>query len=267
MNRPYKMPAVVGGRRAQKREVFSIIHLLQSFVLCCGKQHWQPASFDPTKYDVPGPEQFPAIRNCQSWNWLKIIRCKWTKERKIPVFLTWLWRGARMVERRRWKMNPEAFMLLDRLEKLMCSPQSQHPSDPFLGPVASMSRGWKGILLKFGGEVGEGRVHLEDTFSVPLDSSSLEGRPLQPLWPDPLSKRVPSVCALLSPPWPRHSLWIFLRCAHIEACGGASLNVLLPLLLWATQYSAQLWDNPLHGLQKNCTTSGQAASLELKATF
>lgn len=96
-------------------------------------------------------------------------------------------------------MNPEAFMLLDRLEKLMCSPQSQHPSDPFLGPVASMSRGWKGILWKFGGEVGEGRVHLEDTFSVPLDSSSLEGRPLQPLWPDPLSKRVPSVCAPLGP--------------------------------------------------------------------
>lgn len=70
MNRPYKMPAVVGGRRAQKREVFSVIHLLQSFVLCCGKQRWQPASFDPTKYDVPGPEPFPVIRNRESWNWL-----------------------------------------------------------------------------------------------------------------------------------------------------------------------------------------------------
>lgn len=92
-------------------------------------------------------------------------------------------------------MNPDAFMLLDRLEKLMCSPQSQHPSKPFLGPVASMSRGWKGTLLKFGGEVGEGRVHLEDTFSVPLGSfQTLDGRPLQP-------------CDLT------HSLYVYLLCA------------------------------------------------------
>lgn len=127
-------------------------------------------------------------------------------------------------------MNPEAFMLLDRLEKLMCSPQSQHPSNPFLGPVASMSRGWKGTLLKFGGEVGEGRVHLEDTFSVPLGSFQ-SGWPTSPtLWPDSLSIRVPSVCALTGPPWPLLSLWIFLRCAYREACGGASLNVLLPFV-------------------------------------
>lgn len=33
--------------------------------------------------------------------------------------LMWLWRGIRIVMRRRWKMNPEAFMLSDRLEKLM----------------------------------------------------------------------------------------------------------------------------------------------------
>lgn len=80
-------------------------------------------------------------------------------------------------------MNPRAFMLLDRLEKLMCAPQPQHPLAPFLGPVASMSRGWKGTLLKFGGEEGEGRVHLEDTFSVPLGSFQ-SGWPTSPtLWP------------------------------------------------------------------------------------
>lgn len=62
--------------------------------------------------------------------------------------------GEALMVRRRWKMNPGAFMLLDRLEKLMCSPQSQHPSNSFLGPVASMSGGWKGTLLKFGGRSG-----------------------------------------------------------------------------------------------------------------
>lgn len=113
------------------------------------------------------------------------------------------WKGTRMVLRRRWKMNPEAFMLLDRLGKLMCSPQSQHPSSPFLGPVASMSRVWKGTLLKFGGEVGEGRVHLEDTFSVPLGSFQ-SGWPTSPtLWPDSLAVRVPSVRALTGPPLAR----------------------------------------------------------------
>lgn len=157
----------------------------------------------------------------------------------------WLWKDTRIVVRRRWKMNPEAFMLLDRLEKLMCSPHSQHPSNPFLGPVASMSRGWKGTLLKFGGEVGEGRVHLEDTFSVPLGAFQ-PGWPTSPtLWPDSLSKRVPSVCTLTGPPWPRLSLWIFLRCAYREACGGASLNMLLPLLIRVTQDSVELSDSPV----------------------
>ena len=37
MNRPYKIPGVVGGRRAQKEEVFSSINLsLRSFVLRSG---------------------------------------------------------------------------------------------------------------------------------------------------------------------------------------------------------------------------------------
>lgn len=36
------MPRVVGGKGAQREEVFSIINLsLQSFVLCSGKQIWQ----------------------------------------------------------------------------------------------------------------------------------------------------------------------------------------------------------------------------------
>lgn len=126
-------------------------------------------------------------------------------------------------------MNPEAFMLLDRLEKLMCSPQSQHPSSLFLGPVASMSRSWKGTLLKFGGEMVEGRVHLGDTFSVPLGSFQ-SGWPTSPtLWPNSLSIRVPSVCALAGPLRPRLS---FLRCADREACCGGSLNVFLLLLIW-----------------------------------
>lgn len=126
-------------------------------------------------------------------------------------------------------MNPEAFMLLDRLEKLMCSPQSQHPSSLFLGPVASMSRSWKGTLLKFGGEMVEGRVHLGDTFSVPLGSFQ-SGWPTSPtLWPNSLAIRVPSVCALAGPLRPRLS---FLRCADREACCGGSLNVFLLLLIW-----------------------------------
>lgn len=42
MNRFYKMPTVVGGKGAQKEEVFSIINLsLQSFVLCSAEQLWQ----------------------------------------------------------------------------------------------------------------------------------------------------------------------------------------------------------------------------------
>ncbi len=154
-------------------------------------------------------------------------------------------------------MNPEAFMLLDRLEKLMCSPQSQHPSNPFLGPVASMSRGWKGTLLKFGGEVGEGRVHLEDTFSVPLGSFQ-SGWPTSPtLWPDSLSIRVPSVCALTGPPWPRLSLWIFLRCAYREACGGVSLNVLLPFVNHSDP--GQCWTLGQFHFSASCRTSKRAS--------
>lgn len=42
MNRPYKMPGVVGGKGAQREEVFPIINLSpQSRVLCSGKQLWQ----------------------------------------------------------------------------------------------------------------------------------------------------------------------------------------------------------------------------------
>lgn len=158
-------------------------------------------------------------------------------------------------------MNPEAFMLLDRLEKLMCSPQSQHPSSLFLGPVASMSRSWKGTLLKFGGEMVEGRVHLGDTFSVPLGSFQ-SGWPTSPtLWPNSLSIRVPSVCALAGPLQPRLS---FLRCADREACCGGSLNVFLLLLFFvfggATLDRAELSDSSLPCTQQNCRISTQTPS-------
>ena len=54
MNRAYKMPLVVGGKGAQREEVFSIINLsLQSFVLFC-KTAPTAASFELTKYYVHG---------------------------------------------------------------------------------------------------------------------------------------------------------------------------------------------------------------------
>lgn len=107
-----------------------------------------------------------------------------------------------------------------------------------------MSRGWKGTLLKFGGEVGEGRVHTEDTFSVPLGSFQ-PGWPTSPtLWPSSLSERVPSVCALTGPHWPPLSLWVFLHRSCREACGGALLNMIPPLLLYVTQDGVELSDPP-----------------------
>lgn len=69
MNRPYKMPRVVGGRRAQKEEVFSIIHLLQSFVLCCGKQLWQQPVLIPPNI-MYRAVSFTVIPKCESCNWL-----------------------------------------------------------------------------------------------------------------------------------------------------------------------------------------------------
>ena len=48
-------------------------------------------------------------------------------------------------------------MLLDRLEKLMCMPKPQHPSN-FTSPVASTSRGWKGILLYWNLRQSRGRL-------------------------------------------------------------------------------------------------------------
>lgn len=108
-----------------------------------------------------------------------------------------------------------------------------------------MSRGWKGTLLKFGGEVGEGRVHTEDTFSVPLGSFQ-PGWPTSPtLWPNSLSERVPSVCALTGPHWPPLSLWVFLQRSCREACGGALLSMILPLLLYVTQDGVELSDPPV----------------------
>lgn len=108
-----------------------------------------------------------------------------------------------------------------------------------------MSRGWKGTLLKFGGEVGEGRVHTEDTFSVPLGSFQ-PGWPTSPTqWPNSLSERVPSVCALTGPHWPPLPLWVFLPRSCREACGGALLNMILPLWLDVTQDGVELSDPPL----------------------
>lgn len=212
-------------------------------------------SFDKTKYYVPVLLYSKNVRLH-----FKIIRFNSLKAATILPFGCGFGKGTRIGVRRRWKMNPEAFMLLDRLEKLMCSPQSQHHSDPFRGPVASMSRGWKGTLLKFGGEVGEDRVHLEDTFSVPLGAFQ-PGWPTPPtLWPDSLSKRVPSVCTRTGPPWPRLSLWIFLRCVYREACGGSSLNMLLPLLIRVTQDSVELSDSPVLCVQWTYRTSKHTKS-------
>lgn len=50
MNGLYKMPPVVGGRGAQRDEVFSAIHLpLHCFVLRSGKTALTTASFDASK--------------------------------------------------------------------------------------------------------------------------------------------------------------------------------------------------------------------------
>lgn len=70
----------MGGKRAQKEEVFSIINLsLQSFVLCSGKQLWQQHSFDPTKYYVPGRIIYHPPLNVRAEMDFKITHFNWTK--------------------------------------------------------------------------------------------------------------------------------------------------------------------------------------------
>lgn len=93
-------------------------------------------------------------------------------------------------------MNPEAFMLLDRLEKLMLAAVAaslQSHSRPCRLHVVRLKRYF---IEVWGGGVGEGRVHTEDTFSVPLGS-------LQPGWP-----------TSLHPCDPTHYLNVHLLCAR-----------------------------------------------------
>lgn len=59
MNGLYKMPPVVGGRGAQRDEVFSAIHLpLHCFVLRRGKTALTTASFDASKISCTGSHPF-----------------------------------------------------------------------------------------------------------------------------------------------------------------------------------------------------------------
>lgn len=59
MNGLYKMPPVVGGRGAQRDEVFSAIHLpLHCFVLWRGKTALTTASFDASKISCTGSHPF-----------------------------------------------------------------------------------------------------------------------------------------------------------------------------------------------------------------
>lgn len=65
------MPCLVGGKRAQKEEVFSIINLsLQSFVLCSGKQLWQqPVLIAPNiLYQAVS---YTILQKCESLSGLK----------------------------------------------------------------------------------------------------------------------------------------------------------------------------------------------------
>lgn len=86
------------------------------------------------------------------------------------------------------------------------------PPIPFSALSPPCREAEKVLYWSLGGEVGEGRVHTEDTFSVPLGSFQ-PGWPTSPtLWPGSLSERAPScACALAGPHWPPLALWIFLR--------------------------------------------------------
>lgn len=79
-------------------------------------------------------------------------------------------------------------------------PSSQHPDKHIREAVASMAGGWKATLLKFGATL-RSRVHVGDTFSVPLVSFQPNWPTFPTLWPDSLFlslRCVPSVvCVLL----------------------------------------------------------------------
>lgn len=63
MNRSYKMPCVVGGKGAQREEVFSIINLSpQTFVLCSRKQPWWLLVLMPSKISCTVLTTFITLR-------------------------------------------------------------------------------------------------------------------------------------------------------------------------------------------------------------
>lgn len=210
MNRPYKMPSVVGGRGGTKgRDVLHHQSLSTQLCLlswnrtaptaaCFWSEH--PPHPPPLKKNIiyNRPRQwrtrprFFTVQN-RAWNFkihrstgpqlfeerLYIERVFW----KEP--LEWCWGGAE-----KWIPGLYVAGQIREINVLASIAASLQPH--FLGPVASMSRGWKGTLLKFGGEVGEGRVQPEDTFSVPLGSFQ-SGCPTSPnRWPGSRSVREPS---------------------------------------------------------------------------
>lgn len=199
-----------GGEGAQREETFSIINLSAlSFVFSPGTvQLRQQPVFDQSTPPPPHPSKkniiynrprqwrtrprFFTVQN-RAWNFkihrstgpqlfeerLYIERVFW----KEP--LEWCWGGAE-----KWIPGLYVAGQIREINVLASIAASLQPH--FLGPVASMSRGWKGTLLKFGGEVGEGRVQPEDTFSVPLGSFQ-SGCPTSPnRWPGSRSVREPS---------------------------------------------------------------------------
>lgn len=128
--------------------------------------------------------------------------------------LMWLWRGIRIVMRRRWKMNPEAFMLSDRLEKLMLASVAaslRSHSRPCRLHVARLKKYFIEVWGWSGRRPSSHRGHI----FCPIRHSSLDGRPLQPC--DPArSQNVHLLCAPSRVPGGLHSRCGFFCTAPVE---------------------------------------------------
>lgn len=163
----------------------------------------------------------------------------------------WLWRGIGIVMRRRWKMNPEAFMLSDRLEKLMLASVAaslRSHSRPCRLHVARVKRYFIEVWGRSGRRPSSHRGHIFCPIRlIPAWMADLSHPVTQ------LALRTCTLCvrphgsplAPTGPHWPPLSLWVFLPRSCREACGGALLNMILSLLLHVTQDAVELSDPPV----------------------
>lgn len=158
-----------------------------------------------------------------------------------------LWRGIRIVMRRRWKMNPEAFMLSDRLEKLMLASVTaslRSHSRPCRLHVARLKRYFIKVWGRSGRRPSSHRGHI----FCPIR--------LIPAWmadlSNPVTRLALRTCTFCVRPHgsPLISAFFVDRSCR-EACVGAGLNVMPPLLVCVTQDNVELSDKP--GLDNELT--------------